>query len=80
MRGRFLRWRREHRSPAPTDQGDATVDELAAAAAELSSALGAVPIEEARLAAIERLTELRAAGKISAEAFARERQRLLDYG
>lgn len=80
MRGRFSRWRRERPSAAPAEQGDATVSELAAAATELSSALGAVPIDEARLAAIERLTELRAAGKISAEAFARERQRLLDYG
>ncbi len=80
MPGRFHRWRRERPVAEPANRSDATVEELAAAAAELSSALGAAPIDEARLAAIERLTELRAAGEISAEAFDRERQRLLDYG
>ncbi len=79
MVGRFRRQRSE-RPPAAADQGDARGEELGAAAAELSSALGAVPVDEARLAAIERLTELRTAGAISAEAFERERQRLLDYG
>lgn len=76
------RFRRSRQAPsaAAAEQAHATVEELAAAAAELSAALGAAPIDEARLAAIERLTELRTAGKISAEEFARERQRLLDYG
>lgn len=80
LRGRFPRWRKERPGAPPADQDDAAVGELAAAAAELSSALGRRPIDEARAAAVERLTELRAAGAISAEAFARERQRLLDYG
>lgn len=79
MPGRFRRQRAERRG-AEADPGDASDQDLGAAAAELSSALGAVPVDEARVAAIERLTELRAAGKISVEEFARERQRLLDYG
>jgi len=59
---------------------DKSVDELAAAAVELSSALGAPPAADARIAALERLTELRAAGAISEEDFAREKRRLEGYG
>ena len=59
---------------------DANADELAAALAALSSKLGGVPINDARIAAVERLTELRAAGAISEENFAREKRRILDYG
>jgi len=73
--GGFRRRRR-----AGADEGEEREGELGAAAAELSSALGAVPIDEARMAAIERLTELRTAGAISAEAFERERKRLQEYG
>ncbi len=58
----------------------ASSDELAAAATALSGKLGAAPINDARIAAVERLTELRAAGEISEENFAREKQRILDYG
>ena len=79
----FDRFRRR-RSERP-DRGDATgeeesVDELAARAQELSFVLGRAPIEDARIAAIERLTELRADGKISEEAFVREKRRLQEYG
>lgn len=80
MPGRFRKRRDERRGAARAEGDDATVEELAAAANELSTALGRAPVEDARLAAIERLTEMRAAGTISAETFERERQRLLHYG
>ena len=51
-------------------------EELAAAADELSSALGAAPAGDAYIAALERLTELRAAGRFSEEDFVREKRRL----
>ncbi|MDP8943351.1 MAG: SHOCT domain-containing protein [Actinomycetota bacterium] len=67
----------EHRRRVVAALSGATVDELAAAAASLSSALGAAPAEDARIAAVERLVELRAAGAISEENFAREKRRIL---
>lgn len=62
----------------------ANLDELSpqqrdAAIAALSQELGAPPPDQARLAAIERLTELRAAGRISDEHYRRERRRLEQY-
>jgi hypothetical protein len=80
MFGRFRKRRGERPATAAEPERDTTVEELASSASELSSALGAAPVEDARLAAIERLAELRAAGSISAEAFAREKRRLENYG
>lgn len=50
-----------------------------AALAAMSQALGAAPPDVARMAAIERLTELRAAGRISEEQYRDERRRLESY-
>jgi Short C-terminal domain len=58
----------------------ASADELAGAASELSSVLGAAPVSDARAAALERLSELHASGAISEEQFTREKQRILGYG
>ncbi len=49
----------------------------AARAADLSQALGRARPDEQRAAALERLTELRAAGKVSEENFLKEKRRLL---
>ena len=62
----------------PADLGELSVEERNAAIGALSGALGAAP-DVARMAAIERLTELHAAGRITAEQFEQERHRLQDY-
>jgi len=54
-----------------------SAEELRAKAAALSSALGAPDPDYARLAAVERLTELRAAGVVGEEDYKRERRRLM---
>jgi Short C-terminal domain len=59
---------------------DMTVEERDAASAALSSALGGPSPDDARLAAIERLNELRAAGVFSEEDFNREKRRLMGLG
>ena len=51
-----------------------------AEAGGFAPARGAAPMSVARTAAIERLTELRAAGKIDEESFQREKARLSRYG
>lgn len=51
-----------------------------AEAGGFAPARGAAPMSVARTAAIERLTELRAAGKIDEESFLREKERLSSYG
>ena len=51
-----------------------------AEAGGFAPARGAAPMSVARTAAIERLTELRAAGKIDEESFLREKERLSRYG
>lgn len=82
MPGRFGR-RRRRKDPERPGEGEdrrGSSDDLAAAATELSHVLGQAPMEEARAAAIERLTEKRAAGEISEETFAREKKRLTEYG
>lgn len=61
----------------PADLGELTPEQRRAAVAALSSALGAPDPDYARLAAVERLTELRAAGRLSEENYQRERKRLL---
>ncbi len=63
--------------PAEDEAPDTERDELNARIAAASAALGAAPPEEARLAAVERLTELKAEGKVSEETYQRERRRLL---
>lgn len=63
----------------PADLGDLSSEERDAAIAAMSQALGAGPPEHARMAAIERLTEVRAAGRMSEEQYRRERRRLEDY-
>lgn len=61
----------------PADLDELTPEQRRAAVAALSSALGAPDPDYARLAAVERLTELRAAGRLTEENYQRERKRLL---
>ena len=63
----------------PDDMSQLRPEERDAAIEGMSQALGAGPPGAARTAAIERLTELRAAGRISEEQFHEERRRLEDY-
>lgn len=60
----------------PADLGDLSPEERDAAIAATSQALGAAPPDHARMAAIERLTEIRAAGRMSEEQYHKERRRL----
>ncbi len=64
----------------PAERGALSSGELRAAAAALRADLGAAPVDYARTAAIERLNELRASGKMSQEDFEREKKRLENYG
>ncbi len=64
----------------PADMSTLTPAERRAATAALSSALGAPDPDYARLAAVERLTEMRAAGTLSEENYNRERRRLMGDG
>ena len=64
----------------PAERGALSSGELRAASAALRADLGAAPVDYARMAAIERLTELRASGKMSEEDFLREKKRLENYG
>ena len=64
----------------PTERGALSGGELRAAARALHEDLGAAPADYARMAVIERLTELRASGKMSEEDFLREKKRLENYG
>lgn len=64
----------------PAEPAELTREERRAAVAGLSRALGGPDLDEARLAAVERLTEMRAAGRISEEQFLRERRRLMGEG
>jgi hypothetical protein len=75
----FDRFRRQ-RGERGGGNDEESVEELRARAEELQFVLGRAPIDEARVAAIERLNELHAAGTISEEDFAREKRRLEDYG
>jgi hypothetical protein len=71
----------EHGRPRrlPANLDELTPEQRDAAIGALSQALGAAPPDAARLAAIERLTELRAAGKLTEEQFQKERRRLESY-
>ena len=64
----------------PADLAELTPEERRAAVAALSRALGGPDPDDARLAAVERLTEMRAAGRVSEENFLRERRRLMGEG
>ena len=64
--------------PPPEREDEA--DDLAARAADLSRSFGQLPPDEQRIAAIERLTELRAAGKVSEENYVKEKRRLERWG
>lgn len=80
--GRFLKRRRAR----PDDAGSASSgprdqsEDAGASAADLSYSLGQMRPDEQRAAAVERLTELRAAGKVSEENFLKEKRRLLGQG
>lgn len=63
----------------PADLGELTAEERDAAIDAMSQALGAPTRDDARTAAIERLTELRAAGRMTEEQFQKERRRIEDY-
>ncbi len=69
-----------NRRRLPADLSVLTPQERRAAVAALSSALGAPDPDYARLAAVERLTEMRAAGTLSEEDYRRERRRLMGDG
>ena len=64
----------------PGDPGGRSPEELDAALAAMSQELGGATRDYARMAAIERLTEMRAAGTMSEEDYRRERRRLENYG
>ena len=69
-----------NRRRLPADMSELTPREVRGAAGALSSALGGASAEDARVAAVERLTELYAAGAVSEENFKREKRRLMGYG
>jgi len=69
-----------NRRHLPADMSELTRQEVRAATGALSSALGGASPDYARIAAIERLTELRASGAVSEENFNREKRRLMGYG
>ncbi|MDP1850194.1 MAG: hypothetical protein Q8K79_20575 [Solirubrobacteraceae bacterium] len=62
----------------PADLSELSPESRDAAIAAMSQALGARP-DAARVAALERLTELRAAGRMSEEQYRRERRRIEEY-
>lgn len=68
-----------HRRQLPEDMSRLSTEQRDAALAAMSQALRAGPPDFARVAAIERLTEMHAAGRISAEQFEKERRRLESY-
>ena len=63
----------------PANLRELSAEERDAALDAMSQALGAAPLSYAKVAAIEHLTELRAAGTITEEHFERERRRLEQY-
>lgn len=62
----------------PADLSELSPESRDAAIAAMARELGARP-DAARVAAIERITELRAAGKMTEEQYQRERRRLEEY-
>ena len=63
----------------PADLGELSPEERNAAIGAMSHALGVGQPDAAKVAAIERLTELRAAGKLTEEQFQKERRRRESY-
>ncbi|MFP5361197.1 MAG: hypothetical protein ACLGI5_00535 [Thermoleophilia bacterium] len=63
----------------PADLSELSGAQRDAAIGAMARSLGAAPRDLARRAAIERLTELRAAGKMTEEQFHTERRRLEEY-
>lgn len=64
----------------PADMSELSGREIAGAARASSDELGAAAPSYAKLAAIERLNELHAAGAVSEENYLREKHRLLGLG
>lgn len=65
----------------PADPGGGrSQEEMDAALAALSRDLGGATLDYARVAAVERLNEMRAAGTITEDDYRRERRRLENYG
>ncbi len=63
----------DHNTSDDDQQGE---DDPGARARALSERLGAAPLDYARVAALERLSELRASGAMSQEDYDREKRRL----
>ncbi|CAA9524885.1 MAG: hypothetical protein AVDCRST_MAG67-3546 [uncultured Solirubrobacteraceae bacterium] len=63
----------------PADLAGLSAEQRDAAVGAMAQSLGAPARDVARTAAIERLTELRAAGRMSEEQYQRERRRLENY-
>lgn len=72
--------RRDDEEGARRGPGDEESGEVSELLTGLSQSLGRARPEEQRIAAVERLTELRAAGKVSEENYVKERRRLLGEG
>jgi hypothetical protein len=64
----------------PAEEGALSSREIASAAAATSIELGAADPDYAKLAALERLNELRVAGAVSEENYLREKRRLQGLG
>ncbi len=64
----------------PAELGQLSTSEIAAAAKATARELGAPDLSYAKLAAIERLNELRSAGAISEENYLREKRRIQKLG
>ena len=81
--GRFFR--RGARPPAPQEQsapaaGEEDPTDADTRAADLSYSFGQMRPDEQRAAALERLAELRADGKVSEENYLKEKRRLERWG
>jgi hypothetical protein len=61
----------------PEDMSSLSTAEIMAVARATSQHLGAAPPGDARIAALERLNEMRASGMVSEENYLREKRRLL---
>jgi hypothetical protein len=64
----------------PENLGELSTEEIAAAARATARELGAPDPSYAKVAAIERLNELRSAGAISEENYLREKRRIMALG
>lgn len=81
--GRFLRRgarQAQAREPSPPAGGGQEANDPGSGAADLSYSLGQARPDEQRAAALERLAELRADGKVSEENYLKEKRRLERWG